>query len=549
MTLDVVIIGSGAGGGPLALALAEAGLQVLVLEKGPDYARSQYPNDEIANDRRSFFVPPLSEDPHVLVHESLAAPRPTEMGWIAVCVGGGTAHMGAYLSRFHPDDFRMRRRFGEYESLADWPYSYDELEPYYTRAEWEVGVSGHAGSDPLEGHRSRPYPLPPLAWDDPIVEHLDAACRRRGRRLFPTPYGINSQPYRGRAACEYCLRCPGYGCGVGARASTQEALLPRAVATGRCEIRARTMVRCVTVGEDGTANGCLYLDEEGSEHEVRARVVCVCCSAVESARLLLLSRSPRFPQGLANDSGLVGRNLQFHGTSIGHGTFRRDRYPAACFDHPNPFLVRSLMDHYFLPEGVSDLPKGGLLIFHKAIHEPVRRAKASAQASAPTLWGMELKKRLRKGQNDDLRALSFEVHHDFIPNPGTYVELDPEVQDKWGLPVARIHLQVPEHQTRAGRWLVERGLDVFSEMGAEDVAPVMTGETAPYLVHGTCRAGRDPAASVLNEFCQTHEVPNLFVVDGSFMPTSGGAPPTLTIMANSFRTADHILARFKSGEL
>jgi choline dehydrogenase-like flavoprotein len=149
----------------------------------------------------------------------------------------------------------------------------------------------------------------------------------------------------------------------------------------------------------------------------------------------------------------------------------------------------------------------------------------------------------------EYRTVDFEVFHDFIPNDRTFVTLDPNVKDRWGLPAARIHLDVPEHHRVAGRWLVERGLEALAEMGADEVQAEEIGETAPYLVHGTCRAGDDPARAVLNGHCRAHDVPNLFVVDGSFMPTSGGAAPTLTILANSLRTADHIVDRAKVGDL
>jgi choline dehydrogenase-like flavoprotein len=543
-TRDVVIIGSGAGGGPLALALSTAGADVLVLEKGPFYRREDFTADEVETLWRGMFVPPLDEEPHMLVHDGLAAPRPSTLGWIANCVGGGTVHMGAFLSRFHPDDFRMRSRFGEFESIADWPYTYADLEPYYARAEWEVGVSGDAGSNPHEGMRSRDYPMPPLDAN-PLASCLDEACRRLGLHPYPTPRGINSRPYQGRPACSYCTACASYGCRSGARGSVPEALLARAAATGRCDLLQPVMVREVTLDGRGRANGCAFLDSDGKEHEVRARAVCVCCSAIESARLLLLSTSARFPSGLCNGNGLVGRNLQFHGTSLGQGIFPRGRLP---FGHANPFLGRSLMDHYFLPDGVSDLPKGGMLVFQYRGGSPIRAAKILAQQGASLAWGDELKRRLRESGEDRGRSLSFEVHHDFIPNEGTYVSLDPEVRDKWELPVARIHLREPEHHRKAGTWLVEKGNEVLAEMGAGTVAPLMIAETAPYLVHGTCRAGRDPGTSVVNEYCQAHPVDNLFVVDGSFMPTSGGAPPTLTILANSFRTADHIIARAKAGD-
>jgi len=545
MTRDVLIVGSGAGGGAMALALARAGVDVLVLEKGPEHRREEYPADEVSSLWRGTFVPPLDEDPHVLVHEDLAAPRPTTLGWTASCVGGGTVHMGAFFGRFHPVDFRMRSTFGPHEAIADWPFGYDELEPYLTLAEREVGVSGAAGRNPFEGPRSAGYPMPPLDHH-PLAEALDRACEGLGLHPFPTPRAINSRPYGGRPACSYCRRCASYGCRTGARGTAQEALLARAVATGRCEVRPLSMVREVTVDAAGRARGCRYLDRRGAEREVRARVVCVACSAVESARLLLMSRSAHFPDGLGNGEGQVGKNLHFHGTSIGRGRFLRSRHGAEPFADPNPFIGRSLMDHYFLPDGVSDLPKGGQIIFHYRHGNPILGAKITAQGNGEwTLWGRELKARLAAQR--DFRSIGFEVQHDFLPNDRTFVELDPEVTDRWGLPVARIHLHTPGHHRRAGRWLVERGLEVLEAMGADEVEPVLVGETAPYLVHGSCRAGTDPASSVVDEVCRVHGVPNLFVVDGSIMPTSGGVPPTLTILANSLRVADRILAQGRAG--
>ncbi|MGD2071356.1 MAG: GMC family oxidoreductase N-terminal domain-containing protein, partial [Gemmatimonadota bacterium] len=271
---DVLIIGSGAGGGPLARSLARTGLRVLVLEKGPRFERPDYTHEEGGVGPEDF-TPSPEEDPHTVVTRKTPEPRRTNLGWIASCVGGGTSHMGAYLYRFHPDDFRMGSRFGDRgelgEALVDWPYGYDELEPYYATAEWEVGVSGGepaGGSNPGEGRRSRPYPMPPLT-PHPIGADLDAACRRLGLHPFPTPRSINSREYAGRPGCAYCLSCAGYGCPVGARGSTQEALLPRAEATGRCTVRSRAMVREILVGRDGRARGCVWIDEEGQEHEAR----------------------------------------------------------------------------------------------------------------------------------------------------------------------------------------------------------------------------------------------------------------------------------------
>ena len=542
---DALIVGSGAGGGPLALALSRAGLDVLVLEKGLRHRREDYPADEVEQARRRLFVPRLEDEPHTVVTLKTTTPVPTELGWIAVCLGGGTVHMGSYLYRFHPEDFRLRSRLGPYEEIADWPFGYDELEPYYARAEREVGVAGLSGATPFEGPRSAPYPLPPLD-SHPLARHVEEACRRRGLHPFPTPRAVNSRPYQGRPVCAYCDHCGGFGCRTGAKGSVQEALIPRAERTGRCEVRTGCMAKEILVDRRGRAAGCVYLDVSGAEREARARVVFVCCSAIESARLLLLSRSARFPDGLANGSGLVGRHLQFHGVTMGQAGFRIDRHPALPLSPWHPFLGVSVMDHYFLPAGVSDWPKGGILRFDMSPSHPLA-AFGRIAGSGPPLWGMELKRRLRE-EVADRRAVFFEVFHDFLPNDRTFVELDSEVRDRWGLPVARIHLDLPAHHRAAGGWIFQRACEILDDLGAEDFQALSLGGTSAYLVQGTCRAGLDPRTSVLDPWCRAHEVPNLYVVDGSFLPTSGGAPPTLTILANSFRVADHAIAHWRRGD-
>jgi choline dehydrogenase-like flavoprotein len=542
-TADVLVIGSGAGAAPIAFELSRAGFDLIVLEKGPRYSREDFAFDDIQSVTEPIpFVPDVRDEPHVLCHDGRR--ELTTLGWIACCVGGGTAHMGGSFYRFHPDDFRLRSRYGSFEAVDDWPYDYAELEPYYAKAEAAVGVSGRAGANPGEGYRSTPYPMPPLDahW---LAPKLGEACARVGLQAFPTPRAINAVPYGGRPACTSCDRCAGFGCPTGARGSVLETLLPCAEATGRCRVRTGTMVHTITVDGRGRATGCIYYGADGVERGIRAAVVCVSCSAVESARLLLHSRSRDFPDGLANRSGLVGRRLQLQASS-----FARARVAAAASRmHDRRALGCSAADHYFLPDGVARWPKGGTMQFFLERPRPVFDAlKRALPNTARVLWGESLKRALRDYYRDSFELFA-EIFHDFVPNAGTFVDLDDRVVDKWGLPVARLHLSPSDHHQVAGAWLADRVLDVFGALGALDPARGQIGGVNRVMTHGTCRAGADAATSVLNPFCQTHDVPNLFVVDGSFMPTSGGVPSTLTIIANSFRTADYIREQARRGEL
>lgn len=547
--VDVVIVGSGAGGAPMALELGRAGFKVVVLEKGPWYKQEEFVHDEILNSRRNFFMPLPWDEPHLWRGGPDKPFTRTNEAWTANCVGGGTVHMSGYFYRLKPIDFRLKSELGPIKgaNIADWPISYDEFSPFYDRAEEELGVSGNAVPHKFLEPRKKNYPLPPLA-EHPVALEIDKVCQSLGYQAIPTARGIASAPYKNRGACVYCTLCGSYGCESGAKSSTLAALIPQAVATGNVEVRPRCMAVEITVDpKSGNAKSVVYLDPEGVRQEQAAKVVVVSATAVESARLLLNSQSSRFPKGLANNNGLVGRNLLFSSFGQSKATFKVSKQKA---QHPwleavAPFINRSMQDFYVMPDDRFGFRKGGTLGFMWAHPNPIFAAVGMAKKGEPGIFGKALKDRLREYR--DSRILEFEIYGEFLPTDDTNVVVDGNVKDKYGLPVAAITIKRHPLDLVMTRFLVERGEEVLAAMKPEKLDRVGTaGETA-ILQGGTCRFGKDELTSVLNKDCRAHSVKNLYVVDGSFMPTSGAVPFTLTIVANSFRVAQGLVERMKKG--
>jgi len=542
-SFDAVVVGSGAGGGAVAYALTRAGFRVCVLEKGPHYTEADFFHDELLVCRRNFFVPSPLEEPHMILKPGDRAAQRSADTWIACCVGGGTVHMSGFFFRLHREDLRLRSLYGEVAgaSVADWPLSFDQLEPFYDQVERVIGVSGDAAQNPAEPHKT-PYPLAPIL-SHPAAALVEQGARKLGLHAFPTPRALLSADYAGRSACQYCGFCGSYGCEVGAKSSSLATFLALAARTGKLTLQPRAMVTAVGADRRGRARSVTYLDAQGALHEVRGRVIVLCCSAVETARLLLQSR-------LANASGQVGQNLLFASFASGWG-----RFPIPSPHWPPgagglPFLDRSIQDFYLLPQAGLPHPKAGTLLFMLPHVNPIFQLErlAHTPAGQPPLWGPTLKRRMREFFHDT-RTIEWEAFGEFLPHPGCDVTLDPEVKDLFGLPVARIRLAVHPATGAASDFLAQKGRSVLEAAGAGALGSSSEEPIYTVLQAGTARMGSDPARSVTDPTGQAHQVKNLYVADGSGFPSAGGAPFTLTIMANALRVGAHIVARGKMGQL
>jgi len=546
--VDVCIVGSGAGGGPMAYELGNAGFKVVVLEKGPHYKREDFVHDEILCSRRNFFMPLPWEEPHLVRKGANGKFERKNDAWTANCVGGGTVHMSGFFYRLKPVDFRQLTLLGKVDgaNVVDWPISYAEFAPFYDRAEELMGVSGNAQPHKFAEPRKRNYPLPALDTH-PIGKEVDKAMAALGWQSLTTARGIISREYRDRAKCAYCTLCGSYGCENDSKSGTNASLIPAAIATGHVEVRPKCMAREVTVDAQGKAKSVVYLDEAGVAQEQPAKIIVVSCTAVESARLLLNSASSRFPRGLANSNGQVGKNLVFSSFGESKATFTISKRKATWpwLTDGAPFINRSLQEFYVMPDDKLGFRKGGTLGFMFAHPNPIYAAVGLAKSGKEGVFGKELKDRIREYR--DSKVVQFETYGEYLPTEGTYVTVDNNVKDKFGLPVAAITVERHPADLKLTRFLVERGEEVLAAMKPEKLERGgVAGETT-ILQHGTCRFGKDPATSVLDPGCCSHEVKNLYVVDGSFMPTSGGVPTTLTIAANSFRVAAGLIRRLKRG--
>ena len=539
--VDFVIVGSGASGGILAKELSTNGFRVVVLEQGPYLTEADFSHNEVD----VIFRHQLTNNPALQPNTFRKTAQDKAQQQYSVlygrCVGGSSVHFTANFWRFHEIDFIEHSKVGDIPgaAMADWPIRYADLEPYYTKVEWEIGVSGLAGASPFDPPRSKPYPMPPLPVKGNGVI-FERAARKLGYHPFPAPMAILSQPRAGRSACVNCGFCLGFGCEVGAKSSSLAAAIPVAERTGRCEIRPNSYVHQIAVDKNGRVTGAVYFDAKRTAQLQKAKAVILAANGAETPRLLLLSASPQFPNGLANSSGMVGKHLMPNSGAVVLGVFDEP-----LNDYKGVAVSRIFHDFYELDREKVGFHGGGGLDA-RFDFTPAGFAANGLPPDTPR-WGKEFKKALH---HNFTRTVEIFCHGTSLPVETNSFSLDPDVKDAWGLPALRMTYKDHPDDLKLTAWMKDRALELLDAAGAKTKwgAPVQETQFAVHLL-GTCRMGKDPKSSVINIDHRTHDVPNLFLCDGSSLVTSGRGQPTMTIEALAFRAADRITALAKRGEI
>jgi gluconate 2-dehydrogenase alpha chain len=555
---EVVLIGIGAAGGIAAQVLTAAGIEVVALEAGPRLDPKPFLLDEVRNDVRSYMSRPKStgELPSWRFDASEkagASPYPLLM---VNAVGGTSVHYDCWSFRFQPWNFRGRsasiERYGAGSipagsTIADWPLSYEELAPAYDAVEYAIGIAGAAcnidgvrGDEGnwFEAPRSRGFPMPPqrmTGWNEMIA----GAARRLGWHPYQSPVALNTQPYNGNGVCTYCGFCASGTCPQNAKSSTNLTTIPIAEATGLLRIETGARVTRIEVGVDGRVTGVTYI-QDGTERFQPAKVVLLGAFVYENARLLLPSKSRAYPDGLSNNHGQVGKHYMLHMTPHAYGLFpgrRLNRFNGA------PGQVLSLDDwnaDNFDHSGLGFI--GGAML--SSMHElkPIQVTSLPLPPGVPR-WGAGWKDWIAKNANSigtvnaQMEVLAYE--HNVL-------DLDPEKRDPYGEPVIRITHKLGENEQRGWAFMEARLQEWLREAGASEVWTRGRVHLDGRHAYGGTRMGNDPETSVVDKWGFSHEAPNLGVIGSSVYPTTGGCNPTLTLQALAWRTAEHLVADWKT---
>ncbi len=511
----VVVIGSGAGGATVAHELCEKGVKVVVLEAGPRFTIDDFHNNELSAYQQLTWT----DKRYATGDWPAATLAPEGPNWIVKAVGGSTVHWNGLSFRAQSHEFKALTTYGEVSgaSLADWPVTYDELDPYYSRAEDKMGVTGTHG---IKRHPANNN-----------YKVLYTGAQRIGyTQISNARQAINSEFRDGRSACIQMGFC-NQGCKMGAKWSTLYSEIPKAEETGNLDLRSGCMVLRIEHDKTGKASGVVYVDANGVEHRQSARIVCVAGNSIETPRLLLNSHSSLFPDGLANSSGEVGRNYTRHVGAIVFGEFdkpvnmhRGITVPGTVFDEARFDPSRGFA--------------GGYLI--EAVSLGLTNLAVVGDASG---WGRDYTSFLEK--YDHLAGVL--LNGEDMPRSQNGVSLHDTERDQYGLPVPVIHVEEHENDNAISGHFKGQAEALLDAAGSNKNHHVVTAAATHNM--GTCRMSADANKGVVNGFGQTHDVKNLFVSDGSQFTTATAENPTLTIVALAIRQADHIVARMSAKDL
>ena len=511
--VDVLIIGAGASGAAVAWSLAETRMHILCLEQGDWMNSSTYPTTAKNFEAQQFGA--YSTNPNV---RGLATDYPINNDGSPINVvnfngvGGSTVMYAAHFPRLHPSDFKVKSHDGVAD---DWPVDYDQLDSYFAENDRMMGVSGLAG-DPMYPPKQPPLPPLPIGL---VGETMARGYNKLGWHWWPSDSAIISQPYEGRDKCLNLGPCMS-GCAQGGKSSTDITYWPQAIRSG-IELRTRCRVREITLNSHGMADGVIYYDEDGQERFQKAEVVIMACNGVGTPRILLNSKSAQFPDGLANNSGLVGKNLMFHPVSVVQGIFdeRLD-------SHKGPQGCCILSKEFYETDGERDFVRGYNMQIVRG-GGPLNTAM-QGHMSGTIPWGPGHHEAFRK--RFDHVASIVNVCED-LPEESNTVTLDPELVDTDGIPAPKITYRVSENSRKMLAHGLARGREVMQAAGATEIASTELLREAGWHLLGTARMGNDPASSVVNSWGRSHDVKNLFIVDGSIFVTGGAVNPTSTIQA------------------
>jgi choline dehydrogenase-like flavoprotein len=519
--VEVCIVGAGAAGGVMAWELARRGIRVVVLESGPrhDFARRADYTKRFVRGGNPWETPLAGLDRY-----TSGGSVPYQLEWRrARGVGGSTLHWEGYTLRFHASDFRLRTLYGIAE---DWPIAYEDLEPFYGAAEKALGVAGRA-DDPWASRRSTPFPLPPfaLSYSDGLFA---GACKRLGVTLHHLPQARNSIAYGGRSQCQACGTC--HVCPTGAKASVDLTHIPQAEATDNVRVLTDVTALRIEVDRSGRVSSVVYAGHDKQERRLSATLFVVAAGAIETARLLLLSASREFPQGLANRSGMVGKNFMSQPYIDVTGDLKDRVYPYRTG-------FSTAMTRQFAA-GRDRSSKGGF--FLEFLNSTGPTPAAIAQSSGK--WGEALR---RQVQQEFGHTLGIRIYCEQLPDPRNSISLNRQVKDYFGSPVPHIvydlgryeRATLDEAKTLAGR--------ILQAMGAVSIRSSDLSMSGHQI--GVHRMGTDPQASVVDANLRTHDVSNLYLVGSGCFVTASSSPPTLTIVALAIRAAEHIASLLRAG--